>query len=1180
LTQQASGIAAPFGLTTSDGEGLQFVELTVSGFVQDPLAYTELHMTFENPSDRVKEGRFQITLPAKGSVARFAMRIGDNWQEGEMVERRTAQRVFDDFLHRRQDPALLEQEAANEFSARVFPIPARGRKELILSYSQELGDGESYTVPLRGLPGLARYSARIVVHGPDGDQTVVDRKNRWVPDADLTVSGTRAAEALRSGRLVVARVSVPGDTAPAQIPSLAILVDTSASRAAGFSREVTTIERIAAALPPKTPLLVAAFDQDSAEVYNGTADAFDASALRARRALGATDTGKALDWLTNRLGKGSFARVILVGDGVVTAGAEGADLAKKVLALGDSGVQRLDAITIGGIRDDAALARLTRAGLAHDGVTISGELPASEIVRRLHRASRSGLKVEVAGSEWVQPAVLDGVQPGDEVLIHTSVPEDRPLSIRLGETSVLNVRPAPGEPALVGRACAASQISLLEDKVASLGSGDVAGAQALRNQMLKLSTTYRVSSPLTAFLVLESDQDYARYGIDRHQAGDIWTVGDSSLVAVERSAPKPVVAQQVAPESQPDDTTTFAKGSWNKADSRKKEKASHADREALVDEIHLGALAVAPVETERSREPNDAAGGIGSGEAMDGTVIGGLGARWVGSGGSEDSVSVVHGSKREAAAPVPAATASASDGDFRMPALEVASPDAATAAPPPAPPAAGQAERAQAARFARTMQFNSVSEEAAQSEAAASAARMVARPPPPPPQNVTAGPGVTFAIASVDGPMSRDELTAALSQVTSDTGLCLETESHSLANAPVTLTARINITADGAIDRVGFEPQPSPRLASCLTSALERPLNVAHRMAEDTAATLQLQYTGQWMDFRPAVARGPAPWTGQFADVMNQLRSGESARALELAVAWREENPGDVLALVALGEAAEAVGDDTRAARAYGSIIDLFPSRADLRRFAGNRLDRLHDAGRARELAMDTYRRAVAQRPDHPSGHHLLGMALLRAGHPAEAFDEIAAGLAREYPANRFLGAKQILAEDLGLAAAAWSKAEPSNAAEIDRRLSAAGGSEESEPSVRFVLSWETDDNDVDFHIHDRNGSEAYFANKHLPSGGDLYADVTTGYGPECFTIRGPAAQRAFPYWLDAHYYSRGPMGYGMGKVEIIEHDGHGGLAWESRPFVVMQDQSDVDLGRFDRPLNIGKLAPVARRAN
>ncbi|HVV52986.1 MAG TPA: tetratricopeptide repeat protein, partial [Polyangia bacterium] len=313
-------------------------------------------------------------------------------------------------------------------------------------------------------------------------------------------------------------------------------------------------------------------------------------------------------------------------------------------------------------------------------------------------------------------------------------------------------------------------------------------------------------------------------------------------------------------------------------------------------------------------------------------------------------------------------------------------------------------------------------------------------------------------------------------------------------------------------------------------------------------------------------------------EVLDLIQAKRPREALARAFAWRRSDPGDVLALVALGAAYEALGDAPDAARAYGSIIDLFPGRADLRRFAGERLERL-PGGRALALAIDTYRKAVEQRPDHPAGHHLLGFALLKAGQPRAAFEALAAGVAQKYPAGRFLGVDRILREDLGLCAAAWTRAEPARAAEIGERLARAGGSAETGPSLRFILNWETDANDVDFHIHDARGAEAFYSQPHLPSGGDLYADVTTGYGPECFTIRGPAAGRAAPYRLQAHYYSRGPMGYGMGKLQIIDHDGRGNLRFDERPFVIMQDGAFVDLGTVGATLAGAHAVAMARPA-
>jgi hypothetical protein len=46
-------------------------------------------------------------------------------------------------------------------------------------------------------------------------------------------------------------------------------------------------------------------------------------------------------------------------------------------------------------------------------------------------------------------------------------------------------------------------------------------------------------------------------------------------------------------------------------------------------------------------------------------------------------------------------------------------------------------------------------------------------------------------------------------------------------------------------------------------------------------------------------------------------------------------------------------------------------------------------------------------------------------------------------------------------------------------------------------------------------------------------------------------------------------MGYGMGALQIIEHDGSGGFAFEERPYVVMRDGAYVDLGSVAGPLSI-----------
>jgi hypothetical protein len=308
----------------------------------------------------------------------------------------------------------------------------------------------------------------------------------------------------------------------------------------------------------------------------------------------------------------------------------------------------------------------------------------------------------------------------------------------------------------------------------------------------------------------------------------------------------------------------------------------------------------------------------------------------------------------------------------------------------------------------------------------------------------------------------------------------------------------------------------------------------------------------------------PVALTGELAEIEHALASHDVDGALRHARDWHaKKKPGDVLALIGLGDALEAKGSMVTAARIYGSIIDLFPGRADMRRFAGERIERvmakLH--GYTGDLVIDTYRRAVADRPDHMTGHRLLAYALERSGKHADAFAAILAGIDQPYPPGRFAGGERTLGDDAAMIGAAYVAAVPSKRAEVVAELAKRHLELATTPSTRFILYWETDANDVDFHIQDAHGGHAYFAHQQLASGGELYADITTGYGPECFAI--PGTPKAGPYRLSINYYSQGPMGYGMGLLEVQRFDGKGGLSFEDRPYVIMNDHAYVDLGKY-----------------
>jgi len=823
-----------------------------------------------------------------------------------------------------------------------------------------------------------------------------------------------------------------------------VMFDTSASRALDFKGQVGRLMKLVSELQAANkgdfPLTVVAFDQTVETVFAGTAAQFGPEAVQAilkRGPLGASDLTGALRWAASQK---LPARLIIVGDGVATAGDIERDALRKAASdLAGAGVQRIDAVVDGGLRDESVLRQLTTAGLPQAGILIDASLPAPLVASRLTRSTKANVKVTVPGATWVWPTSFASVQPGDQFLVFADLPADAAMRVELGDggedvrTPVLATSTRP----LLERAWIRASIERLSTMLGDDSASKPGATEDLKQQIIEMSTRYRVLSDYTALLVLETDYDYERFGIPRTALAEILTVGPDGITVVDRNSlpRKPGEAPWALPddselEEQPKPRGAFdwLWGSDEVEEEPPPEDQENTDEEAAgTGQRHRGEEGKMGKPTAKSKSglyamkgPKDAPT---TGMAIDGEIGGPMG------GGGEP------GAPQPQAAP--------------MDAIEM----------PPSPEPVVEAEP--------------------QMEE-----RPMPRPEPMREAKKSDGKGMTKS----DPKMRRPR--------------------------PIT----------------PVEPPPPP------SSYRPKPTFEKPRTAD--------------------------AWDGRFAEVIADIRADRDADALARAMAWRESSPGDEIALIALGEAAEATGDVTLAARAYGSLIDLFPGRADLRRMAGQRLEALGEPGLP--LAIDTYRQAVAQRPDHPASHRLLAFALSKAGRHAEAFAAALAGSQRSYPSGRFAGVTRILREDVALLAAAWSAAQPDDKTML-AALAAAGVTPDREPSLRFVLSWETDANDVDFHIYDGKGGHAYYSTKMLPGPGELYADVTTGYGPECFTIPGKAD--AFPYVLQAHYYSRGPMGYGMGKLQAIEHDGKGRLYFKEHPFVIMKDRAFVDLGRIDGPL-------------
>ena len=159
--------APPLIRIGSDARGLQPVRLQsakVHVDVAGRLARTTLTLTLHNPNDRVLEGTLEFPLAPGQQVSGFALDIGDAMREAVPVPKETGRQVFESIERRGVDPGLLEQTAGNNFRLRVYPIPARGTRQVRLAIDETLVDG-NVRLPVQLLSGAEAFDLRVTADG-------------------------------------------------------------------------------------------------------------------------------------------------------------------------------------------------------------------------------------------------------------------------------------------------------------------------------------------------------------------------------------------------------------------------------------------------------------------------------------------------------------------------------------------------------------------------------------------------------------------------------------------------------------------------------------------------------------------------------------------------------------------------------------------------------------------------------------------------------------------------------------------------------------------------------------------------------------------------------------------------------------------------------------------------------
>jgi hypothetical protein len=153
-------------LRSGNENPMRLDKLSVDIRIVGQIAVTTLDMTYYNPNSRVMEGEFNFPLGEGQTVSRFALDIDGTLREGVVVDKEQGRKTFEAIVRRGVDPGLLEKTEGNNFRMRVYPLPAKGTRRVVIAFEQELtdkGNYDLYVLPLNITESINKFAVHAEV---------------------------------------------------------------------------------------------------------------------------------------------------------------------------------------------------------------------------------------------------------------------------------------------------------------------------------------------------------------------------------------------------------------------------------------------------------------------------------------------------------------------------------------------------------------------------------------------------------------------------------------------------------------------------------------------------------------------------------------------------------------------------------------------------------------------------------------------------------------------------------------------------------------------------------------------------------------------------------------------------------------------------------------------------------
>lgn len=113
-------------------------ELTVQARITDQVGRIQVSQSFVNTGSRPMEVSFVFPLPYDGAIDQLTFMVDGKEYPGKLLPAKEARGIYESYVRRNRDPALLEWIGMGMFQTSVFPVPPGAERKVTMRYNQLL----------------------------------------------------------------------------------------------------------------------------------------------------------------------------------------------------------------------------------------------------------------------------------------------------------------------------------------------------------------------------------------------------------------------------------------------------------------------------------------------------------------------------------------------------------------------------------------------------------------------------------------------------------------------------------------------------------------------------------------------------------------------------------------------------------------------------------------------------------------------------------------------------------------------------------------------------------------------------------------------------------------------------------------------------------------------------------